>query len=191
MQISGLIRAPTCTYSAYMITGPRGCAFIYIINGILTSGFTIQSRIQSSGQSIPTSPLPHLHLKTPQARHLQPYPYPPSSSLSVSHCLSNSMAHTSDLASPTELPRNTIRPRRPRLQDNALRAHAYTFSQSRRSSLHGSPTALRLSWLFRSNIPARRGSPLPDIQKRNFFGMSEIIGVLANVRTLPLPHYMR
>lgn len=37
-------------------------------------------------------------------------------------------------------------------------------------------------WLFRSNIPRRRTSYLsPDIRKRNFFGMGEIIGVLTNV----------
>lgn len=39
-----------------------------------------------------------------------------------------------------------------------------------------------IHWLFRSNIPRRRASYLaPDIQKRNFFGMSEIIGVITNV----------
>ncbi|KAF8153053.1 hypothetical protein B0H34DRAFT_722079 [Crassisporium funariophilum] len=38
-----------------------------------------------------------------------------------------------------------------------------------------------IHWLFRSNIPRRRTSYLsPDIRKRNFFGMGEIIGVLTN-----------
>jgi hypothetical protein len=38
-----------------------------------------------------------------------------------------------------------------------------------------------IHWLFRSNIPRRRASYLaPDIRKRNFFGMGEIIGVLTN-----------
>ncbi|RDB23416.1 hypothetical protein Hypma_009439 [Hypsizygus marmoreus] len=45
-------------------------------------------------------------------------------------------------------------------------------SRSRVPSIH---------WLFRSNIPRRRNSYLPaDINKRNFFGMGEIIGVLTN-----------
>ncbi|KAG6849714.1 hypothetical protein H0H93_006097 [Arthromyces matolae] len=38
-----------------------------------------------------------------------------------------------------------------------------------------------IHWLFRSNIPRRRSSYLPpDIQKRNFFGMGEIVNVMAN-----------
>ncbi len=98
------------------------------------------------------------------------------------------MSPTSDPSSSIPTPPH-IRPRRPHLQDSVLRAHAYSHTQSRRSSLHGSPTALRLSWLFRSNIPARRGSPLPDVQKRNFFGISEILSVLTNVRPpSPPPH---
>lgn len=40
-----------------------------------------------------------------------------------------------------------------------------------------------LHWIFRSNIPRRRTSNLsPDINKRNFFGMGEIITVLTNVK---------
>ncbi|KAG5645153.1 hypothetical protein DXG03_006776 [Asterophora parasitica] len=36
-----------------------------------------------------------------------------------------------------------------------------------------------IHWMFRSNIPRRRNSFLPpDIHKRNFFGMGEIIGVI-------------
>lgn len=47
----------------------------------------------------------------------------------------------------------------------------------------GEGTAVQLHWLFRSNIPRRRGMPMPnDVRKRNFFGIGEIIGVLANVR---------
>ncbi|CAK5278098.1 unnamed protein product [Mycena citricolor] len=43
------------------------------------------------------------------------------------------------------------------------------------------PSNLPVHWLFRSNIPRRRTSFLPaDIQKRNFFGMGEIVGVLTN-----------
>jgi hypothetical protein len=38
-------------------------------------------------------------------------------------------------------------------------------------------------WIFRSNIPKRRSVLLTnDIQKRNFFGMGEVFGVLVNVR---------
>ncbi|KAG5725197.1 hypothetical protein E4T56_gene10166 [Termitomyces sp. T112] len=38
-----------------------------------------------------------------------------------------------------------------------------------------------IHWLFRSNIPRRRSSFLPaDIQKRNFFGMGEIVNVITN-----------
>ncbi|TFK75628.1 hypothetical protein BDN72DRAFT_786875 [Pluteus cervinus] len=43
------------------------------------------------------------------------------------------------------------------------------------------PRARSVHWLFRSNIARRRTSFLPpDIQKRNFFGMSEILGVIAS-----------
>lgn len=74
----------------------------------------------------------------------------------------------------------------------AQRARTYSQSQSRlssvyRTSVHSSSTTLHLSWLFRSNLPPRRGMPLAvDVQKRSFFGVGEIIGVLANVRTLAL-----
>lgn len=39
-----------------------------------------------------------------------------------------------------------------------------------------------IHWLFRSNIPRKRASYISiDVQKRNFFGMGEIIGVITNV----------
>ncbi|KAF8062301.1 hypothetical protein FPV67DRAFT_1783190 [Lyophyllum atratum] len=45
-------------------------------------------------------------------------------------------------------------------------------SRSRVPSIH---------WLFRSNIPRRRNSFLPpDLNKRNFFGMGDIVGVITN-----------
>ncbi|PPQ77918.1 hypothetical protein CVT25_015393 [Psilocybe cyanescens] len=48
-------------------------------------------------------------------------------------------------------------------------------SQSHRSRIEP------IQWLFRSNIPRRRTSYISvDVQKRNFFGMGEIIGVLTN-----------
>ncbi|KAF9070138.1 hypothetical protein BDP27DRAFT_1221257 [Rhodocollybia butyracea] len=38
-----------------------------------------------------------------------------------------------------------------------------------------------MHWLFRTNIPRRRSSYYPaDIQKRNFFGIGEIVGVITN-----------
>ncbi|KAJ7084015.1 hypothetical protein B0H15DRAFT_849757 [Mycena belliarum] len=38
-----------------------------------------------------------------------------------------------------------------------------------------------IHWFFRTNIPRRRTSFLPaDMQKRNFFGLGEIVGVLTN-----------
>ncbi|KAJ7481494.1 hypothetical protein FB451DRAFT_129897 [Mycena latifolia] len=42
-------------------------------------------------------------------------------------------------------------------------------------------SSIPIHWFFRSNIPRRRTSFLPaDMQKRNFFGLGEIVGVLAN-----------
>ena len=66
------------------------------------------------------------------------------------------------------------------------RTHALSPPASRRTSMYttiGDGGTLQLHWLFRSNIPRRRGMPMPtDVRKRNFFGIGEIIGVLANVR---------
>ena len=67
------------------------------------------------------------------------------------------------------------------------RTHALSPPASRRQSLYtiGEGTSIQLHWLFRSNIPRRRGMPMPaDVRKRNFFGIGEIIGVLANVRSV-------
>ncbi|KAK6974961.1 hypothetical protein R3P38DRAFT_567656 [Favolaschia claudopus] len=42
-------------------------------------------------------------------------------------------------------------------------------------------TSIPIHWFFRTNIPRRRTSFLPvDMQKRNFFGLGEIVGVLTN-----------
>jgi len=47
-----------------------------------------------------------------------------------------------------------------------------------------------IHWLFRSNIPRRRTSYItPDVRKRNFFGMGEILGVIANVCCSSTPSY--
>ncbi|CAL1709617.1 unnamed protein product [Somion occarium] len=84
------------------------------------------------------------------------------------------MTRTNNTASNTRLAK-------PHLQSTTRRAGTYSQSQSRRSSLHGSPTTLQVSWFLRTNLPRRRGSTLPaDFQKRTFFGMGEIVGVLAN-----------
>ncbi|KAI9056297.1 hypothetical protein FKP32DRAFT_1599023 [Trametes sanguinea] len=64
------------------------------------------------------------------------------------------------------------------------RARALSPPASRRQSMHATfaqASPIQLHWLFRSNIPRRRGTPMPaDVRKRNFFGLGEIIGVLAN-----------
>ncbi|KAJ8083104.1 hypothetical protein PM082_008972 [Marasmius tenuissimus] len=45
----------------------------------------------------------------------------------------------------------------------------------------GYPAIGSVHWLFRTNIPQRRSSYYqPDVRKRNFFGMGDIIGVLTN-----------
>ena len=72
-------------------------------------------------------------------------------------------------------------------QSTVQRARTYSHSHRSsvyRTSFHGSATATsQLSWLFRSNIPPRRGMSLPnEVQKRHLFGLGEIIGVIANVR---------
>ncbi|KAF8208189.1 hypothetical protein K438DRAFT_1813576 [Mycena galopus ATCC 62051] len=42
-------------------------------------------------------------------------------------------------------------------------------------------SSIPVHWFFRTNIPRRRTSFLPaDMQKRNFFGLGDIVGVLAN-----------
>ncbi|KZT00177.1 uncharacterized protein LAESUDRAFT_739719 [Laetiporus sulphureus 93-53] len=73
------------------------------------------------------------------------------------------------------------------LHSPSTRPRPRTYSRARpssyRQSLHTvAPTAkLHIHWLFRSNIPRRRGMPMPtDPNKRNFFGIGEILGVLAN-----------
>ncbi|KAI1792392.1 hypothetical protein LXA43DRAFT_887601 [Ganoderma leucocontextum] len=63
------------------------------------------------------------------------------------------------------------------------RMRALSPPASRRQSMYAMSdgTTIQLHWLFRSNIPRRRGMPMPnDVRKRNFFGVGEIIGVLAN-----------
>ncbi|KIK68285.1 hypothetical protein GYMLUDRAFT_35665 [Collybiopsis luxurians FD-317 M1] len=53
----------------------------------------------------------------------------------------------------------------------------------RRSPRHytSQQTIGSMHWLFRTNIPRRRSSYYPsDAQKRNFFGIGEIVGVLTN-----------
>lgn len=190
-----LIRAPTCTHSTY--TSPRLTGGVHpslhIIYGTYPFSIIIPSRssLQSAFLSTTSTSSPlHLHQAPSTSPHLYQYPPFSSSDAYLLFRLCNSMARTSNTLDTSNL--HNARQGMPYLQDAVHRARTFTHPQSRRSSLHGSPTALRLSWVFRSNIPARRGSPLPDVQKRNFFGMSEIISVLANVRppSFPLPLYV-
>ncbi|KDQ49112.1 hypothetical protein JAAARDRAFT_717595 [Jaapia argillacea MUCL 33604] len=80
-----------------------------------------------------------------------------------------------------------------RSQSNALDRHHSTASRLDRqassswrrgdhpSRLERERSDISFHWLFRSNIPRRRGQPFSnDAQRRNFFGMGEIIGVITN-----------
>lgn len=87
--------------------------------------------------------------------------------------------HQGNLASTSSAGMNTT----PR-----LRTHSPRYSRVQRQSIQSvaSTTTLHLHWLFRSNIPRRRGMPLPnDVRKRNFFGFGEVLGVLTNVGDRP------
>jgi hypothetical protein len=101
--------------------------------------------------------------------------------------LHSSPCATGDMARTGSTSLNNNRVNRPSHQNATQRVRTYSQTQSRRSSMyrasiHSSSTTLHLSWLLRSNLPPRRGMPLPgDVQKRHFFGVGEIIGVLANV----------
>ncbi|KAI5116016.1 hypothetical protein M0805_004387 [Coniferiporia weirii] len=56
-----------------------------------------------------------------------------------------------------------------------------TSSLVSRSRGHGLRcSADSFSWIFRTNLPPRRGMPLPPVQKRNFFGFGEVLSVLTN-----------
>lgn len=133
---------------------------------------------RSSSHSYPTTCLPSTQLGVDRYRHL-------SNAGLVRYSISSSSS--SSIMTRTGGTSVNTRLNKPHHQGATQRARTYSQTQSRRSSMyrtsvHGSSTTLHLSWLFRSNIPARRGMPLPaDVQKRNFFGMGEIIGVLANV----------
>lgn len=63
-----------------------------------------------------------------------------------------------------------------------LRSLRPVSSNLNRHNLHRMPS---MQWLFRTNIPRHRRSLLnPDLQKRNLFGMGEVLSVLANVSHL-------
>ncbi|KAF7293019.1 hypothetical protein MIND_01201200 [Mycena indigotica] len=54
-------------------------------------------------------------------------------------------------------------------------------SRLRKTKSQSRTQSTPVQWLFRSNIPRRRTSFMPtDVQKRNFFGLGDIFGVLAN-----------
>ncbi|KAI0080424.1 hypothetical protein K474DRAFT_1657845 [Panus rudis PR-1116 ss-1] len=101
----------------------------------------------------------------------------------ATHTTNNMTRTTNPPVPPVSLPSGgTARlTRQPHPQSTLRRVRTYSLSQSRRSSAYGSQATLHLSWLLRSNLSGRRSLPSPtEIQKRNFFGMGEIIGVLAN-----------
>ena len=105
-----------------------------------------------------------------------------SSSFSSFRPRCDRMARTDGAASPPQI--NNLQSPTPRPRP---RAQVSSLPSSRRQSLHTlGPTArLHVQWLFRSNIPHRRGMPMPvDVKKRNFFGIGEILSVLANVSLL-------
>jgi hypothetical protein len=65
--------------------------------------------------------------------------------------------------------------RRP-ISSDVRRSYIQCSAQHKRGRLDS------VQWLFRSNIPRKKHLTLPaDVQKRNFFGMGEIIGVITNV----------
>lgn len=124
----------------------------------------------------------------------------PASSFYFLYHLQNSISYPSSLTIPLDLSTSTVniymaRTRTTSSQQPTInglqsttprpRPRAYVSSNpsSRRQSLHTvAPTArVHIHWLFRSNIPRRRGMPMPaDVNRRNFFGIGEILGVLAN-----------
>ncbi|KAH8112427.1 hypothetical protein DFH11DRAFT_1607573 [Phellopilus nigrolimitatus] len=59
-----------------------------------------------------------------------------------------------------------------------MRTSSLTVSRNHRPSLRLSSDSF--AWIFRTNLPPRRGMPLPSVQKRNFFGLGEILSVLSN-----------
>ncbi|KAI8989619.1 hypothetical protein BD414DRAFT_484704 [Trametes punicea] len=118
-------------------------------------------------------------------------PAPPPSSIRIIHLVSSISLSLSPFAfcgsSDTSMTRRTVNSSGNTVLARAgptPRARVLSPPASRRQSMHttfaqGSP--IQLHWLFRSNIPRRRGTPMPtDVRKRNFFGLGEIIGVLAN-----------
>ena len=126
---------------------------------------------------------PYPTICLPRAPHLGAHCYRHLSTTSVRYSISPSSS--SSIMTRTGCTSANTRINRP--HNTTQRVRTYSQTQSRRSSMyrtsvHGSTTTLHLSWLFRTNVPPRRGHSLPSgVQKRSIFGMGEIIGVLANV----------
>ena len=148
-----------------------------VVVGSACKLYSCAGRRQLSSHPYPTSCLPTTQRGAYCYRHL-------ASSSAVKYNISSFLSRSIM----TRTGGASTNPRLNKSHNAAQRVRTYSQSQSRRSSVyrtsvHGSSTTLHLSWLYRSNIPSRRGLPLPnDVQKRNIFGMGEIIGVLANVR---------
>ncbi|KAK7683758.1 hypothetical protein QCA50_013134 [Cerrena zonata] len=106
----------------------------------------------------------------------EPRPYPLAFLASyISLIATNIMTRTNNTPSTSRLAQ------KPHPPSTFQRARTYSQSQSRRSSLHGASTTLQVSWFLKSSLPRKRGTPLPyEVQKRTFFGMGEIVGVIAN-----------
>ena len=103
---------------------------------------------------------------------------PPSAYITLQRPLLHPMKRNSTTTTTTSSRRKTTRP--------SLESPTLQPSTSSRSRVHRD--GFSYHWIFRSNIPKRRSVLFPnEIQKRNFFGMGEVFGVLANVRVFTLP----
>ncbi|GBE83589.1 hypothetical protein SCP_0506440 [Sparassis crispa] len=123
----------------------------------------------------------------PYLPSFNPYPHLLTSSIGVNRSNSDNSgdhpARTSSTPTPVFIDARTGTIFHMQAPTPRSRPRSYYHSGSRRQSLHTAvpATRIQLHWLFRSNIPRRRGMPLQaDVNKRNFFGIGEIIGVLAN-----------
>ncbi len=164
------INCPPCAHNAFAI---QRIAYSSISNVYRPAGSKIPSYHPLATTHLSCTPLPVDHYQLL------------STSTSVSYHISSSGSFMTRTGGTSTNARTTTS----NYQGTTQRVRTYSQSQSRRTSVyrtsvHGSSATLHLSWLFRSNIPSRRSTPLPaDIQKRNFFGAREVIGVLANVRS--------
>ena len=120
-------------------------------------------------------------LSTFHSTQAEPRPYPLAFLASYISLIATSLP-TNIMTRTNNTPSTSRLAQKPHPPSTFQRARTYSQSQSRRSSLHGSPTTLQVSWFLKSSLPRKRGTSLPyEVQKRTFFGMGEIVGVIANV----------